>query len=40
MAKQVEGIIYTEEADIYYVDCKPYIRQSVNQLKTEKKEGV
>lgn len=30
----------TEEADIYYVDCKPYIRQSVNQLKTEKKEGV
>ena len=30
----------TKEADIYYVDCKPYIRQSVNQLKTEKKEGV
>ena len=30
----------TEEADIYYVDCKPYIRQSVNQLKTEKKESV
>lgn len=27
----------TEEADIYYVDCKPYIRQSVNQLKTEER---